>query len=35
MNIVEDMSLLYVVVSSGNIPKRGIAGFQVELFPIF
>jgi hypothetical protein len=35
MNIVENVSLLYVEESFGYMPRSGIAGPQVILCPIF
>jgi hypothetical protein len=35
MNIVEQVSLLYVGASFGYMPRSGIADLQVELCPIF
>jgi hypothetical protein len=35
MNIVEYLSLWHGAVSFGYIPKSGIAGHQVDPFPIF
>ena len=35
MNKIEHLSLWHCGKSSGNMPKSGIAGSQVDLFPIF